>query len=225
VKERIIGENTLRHVRLLDLALQAARAVVRIAVDHSSGSGFMVAPDLVMTNNHVLAGRAQTEQAEFAFDYQLGVDGRQLPVRAVRAAPGGLFYTNSDLDFTVAELASPPDFGAPLRPKHQVMERDERVSIIQHPGGGLKKISMQNNFVAYADRRVVQYYTSTEPGSSGSPVFNDDFEVVAIHHSGGMLEEPGTGRRYLRNEGTSMIAVLADLRANAPEFVAHLTRA
>ncbi|MBK9054813.1 MAG: trypsin-like peptidase domain-containing protein, partial [Chloroflexi bacterium] len=43
---------------------------------------------------------------------------------------------------------------------------------------------MQNNFVAFADTRIIQYLTSTEPGSSGSPVFNNDFVVVGIHHSG-----------------------------------------
>jgi V8-like Glu-specific endopeptidase len=59
-------------------------------------------------------------------------------------------------------------------------------------------------------------------GSSGAPVLNDDFEVVAIHHSGGMLEEPGTGRRYLRNGGSTMIAVLQDLKANAPKVFASL---
>ena len=39
---------------------------------------------------------------------------------------------------------------------------------------------MQNNFVAYADANIVQYATSTLPGSSGSPVFDDEFKVVAI---------------------------------------------
>jgi V8-like Glu-specific endopeptidase len=81
---------------------------------------------------------------------------------------------------------------------------------------------MQNNFVAYADANVVQYTTSTLPGSSGSPVFDDDFQVIAIHHSGGMLIEPGTKQCYLRNAGTSMIAVLKDLQVNAPEIYARL---
>jgi len=55
-----------------------------------------------------------------------------------------------------------------------------------------------------------------------SPVFDDEFKVVAIHHSGGMLVEPGTQQRYLRNAGTSMIAVLKDMQANAPEIYARL---
>jgi predicted NACHT family NTPase len=124
----------------------------------------------------------------------------------------------AELDYTVVSLKDLPSFGSPLILKSKQVRRDDRVAIIQHPGGHLKKISMQNNFVAYADANVVQYTTSTLPGSSGSPVFDDDFQVIAIHHSGGMLLEPGTKQRYLRNAGTSMIAVLNDLKSNAPEI-------
>ncbi|NET08105.1 MAG: hypothetical protein F6K09_39345 [Merismopedia sp. SIO2A8] len=52
----------------------------------------------------------------------------------------------------------------------------------------------------------------------------NNFEVVAIHHSGGMLTEPGTKRRYERNAGSSMIAVLEDLKAHAPQIYARLER-
>jgi V8-like Glu-specific endopeptidase len=96
------------------------------------------------------------------------------------------------------------------------------VAIIQHPGGHYKKISMQNNFVAYADDRVVQYTTSTEPGSSGSPVFDHAFSVIGVHHAGGLLTVPGSSERYLRNEGISTIAVIDDLVRNAPEIASQL---
>ena len=224
VREKIIGENTLRDISLLELALAAARAVVRIGLPGGAGSGFMIAPDLLMTNHHVIASAAQTEHAEFTFNYQLDRHGKACETLTAGAKPQGLLHTHPELDYTVVQLAAPPAFGEPLRLRAVRSERDARVSIIQHPGGHFKKISMQNNFVAYADNTVVQYFTSTEPGSSGSPVFNDAFEVIAIHHSGGMLEEPGTGRRYLRNAGTSMIAVLADLKAHAPAILGQLAR-
>ena len=226
VSEKIIGENTLRPIHYLELALAAARAVVRLRVPTADGaalgSGFMIAADLLMTNHHVIGSRAQAEGAEYSFNYQLDRDGKPCPVTTVGARPGGLFHTQPDLDYTVVQLAEPPAFGDPLRLRAVVAPREARVAIIQHPGGHFKKISLQNNFVAYADNRVVQYFTSTEPGSSGSPVFDDDFAVVAIHHSGGLLEEPGSGRRYLRNAGTSMGAVLADLKQAAPDILARL---
>jgi V8-like Glu-specific endopeptidase len=61
-------------------------------------------------------------------------------------------------------------------------------------------------------------------GSSGSPVFDDDFQVVAIHHKGGMLPEPTTQRKYYRNQGISMVSILKDLQANVPEIYAQLQR-
>jgi V8-like Glu-specific endopeptidase len=222
VQEKIIGEDTLRHIYILNLALEAANAVVHLKTPTSLGTGFAIAPNLVMTNNHVIASREEAERTEYTFNYQLDLNGKESSTKTVLALAGGAFHTNAELDYTVVSLKDVPDLFHPLVLKSQLMRRDDRVTIIQHPGGHLKKISMQNNFVAYADTNVVQYTTSTLPGSSGSPVFDDEFNVIAIHHSGGMLPEPNTQRRYLRNAGTSSIAVLKDLQQNAPEIFARL---
>lgn len=178
----------------------------------------MISPNLLMTNNHVIATQDEADKAEYIFNYQLDSNGKECSILTVGALSSGAFYTNQELDYTVISLKDVPDFGKPLILKTKQVRQDDRVAIIQHPGGHLKKISMQNNFVAYADTKIVQYTTSTLPGSSGSPVFDDDFYVIAIHHSGGILTEPSTQRRYLRNAGSSMIAVLKDLQANSLEI-------
>jgi V8-like Glu-specific endopeptidase len=224
VQEKIIGEDTLRHVRVLELALEAARAVVHVTLLGGYGTGFVVGDDLLMTNNHVLDSADRAMGSTFTFDYQLDVAGKLQDTTVVSAQADGLFHTNPDLDYTVVQLAEVPDSAKPLRLRPVRVKRDDRVAIIQHPGGHVKKISMQNNFVAYADDRVVQYTTSTMPGSSGSPVFDEEFEVVAIHHSGGMLAEPGSQRHYLRNAGSSMVAVLRDLEVAARELYERLNR-
>lgn len=224
IKEKIIGENTLRDIYILNLALEASKAVVRIRTPKGLGTGFMVAPDLLMTNNHVIQSQEIAEKSDFSFNYQLDTNGKECPTQITGALPNGAFYTHEELDFTVVTLKDVPDFGSPLIFKSKLVRRDDRVAIIQHPGGHLKKISIQNNFVAYADKEVLQYTTSTEPGSSGSPIFDDDFQVVGIHHSGGMLPEPGTQKRYLRNAGTSAIALLNDLKNNVPEIYTRLVK-
>jgi V8-like Glu-specific endopeptidase len=58
---------------------------------------------------------------------------------------------------------------------------------------------------------VVQYLTDTMPGSSGSPVFNDKWELIVLHHSGGWLPEPSTKSTHFRNEGIRVSAIAADL--------------
>jgi hypothetical protein len=236
VRERIIGENTLRPIYYLHLALRAAEAVVRIEVPGvGAGTGFLVAPDLMMTNHHVIADAEQARRAEASFFYELGIDKRERAIRIVGTADDALLFTDAELDVTLVRLKDPPVLGhyLPLRPAR--LEQDRRVAIIQHPGGFLKKISIQNNLVAFADARLVQYYTSTQAGSSGSPVFDDDFAVVAIHHSavydagwdGGDRIRQSDPKRVeevqWRNQGTSMIAVRDRLRAEAPVLLAEMT--
>lgn len=223
-RERIIGENTLRHINLLHKALRAANGVVRITIPKQGyGTGFMVGPDLIMTNHHVIENASQASGAEFAFFYELDIAGHKRDEVIVGAAADGLLHTDPQLDFSLIRLQSPPDFGPPLALKPARVEQNQRVAIIQHPGGFYKKISLQNNFVAHADDRLIQYYTSTEAGSSGSPVFNDEFEVVGLHHGWIELAEPDPGQRYFRNQGSGMIAVLDALKAAKPVLWSALT--
>ncbi len=224
VLEKLIGENTLRPIAMLEQALLAAESVVHISGTQGMGTGFVAGQGLIMTNHHVLRSKSQALDAIFTFNYQLDIHGQPRATRFAQPVPDGLFYTNPDLDITLVELADIPETIQPLALKPRRVAKESRVTIIQHPAGSWKKISLQNNFVAYADTKVVQYTTSTLPGSSGSPVFDDDFHVVAIHHAGGDLPEPTTLRRYLRNEGISMMAVLADLAANAPDIHARLNK-
>jgi len=237
IRERIIGENTLRHVAYLEQAVRTADAVVRIDVHGlGSGTGFLIAPDLMLTNHHVIADQAQADRAEIVLFYQLTIDGAVREGVAVRAANGGLMLTDPKLDVSVVRLANAPrlDHYPALRPA--LIERDTRVAIIQHPSGGLKQVSLQNNLVCYGDREVLQYYTSTKPGSSGSPVLDDEFNVVAIHH--GAVKNPDWQRDsgvrsqtdpkriedlQYRNQGTCMIAVCDWLRTQAPRLLAGAT--
>ncbi len=222
--ERIIGENTLRHVNMLRKALRAAEAVVRISVPGEGyGTGFMVATDLMMTNHHVIADAAQAEGMEAAFFHELDIDGNKRDEVIVGTAAGSLLYTNFKLDLSLVRLQDPPVFGSPLGLRPVRLEQNQRVAIIQHPGGFLKKISLQNNFVAAADEQLIQYYTSTEAGSSGSPVFDEDFQVVGLHRGYIELAEPDPEDRQFRNQGSSIIAILNDLEKRAPEILVTLT--
>lgn len=117
VREKIIGENTLRHINFLEKALEAARAVVRLTVPTAAGaaygSGFLVAPDLVMTNHHVIGTREQGERSEFTFGYQIDRTGAPGPIVTVGARAQGAFHTTAELDYTVVEIEGRPDFCTP----------------------------------------------------------------------------------------------------------------
>jgi len=77
-----------------------------------------------------------------------------------------------------------------LLPQLHTFRQGEDLFIIQHPSlGGLEtepqKIVLAPNAVAAenADHTRVTYAVNTEHGSSGSPCFTSNWELVALHHS------------------------------------------
>jgi V8-like Glu-specific endopeptidase len=89
----------------------------------------------------------------------------------------------------------------------------EHVVIIQHPGGGAKQIALTANQVVNLFEHRLQYTTDTLPGSSGSPVFNDAWKVVALHHAGGNLVTNPRGDRMFANQGILMAKILERLKS------------
>jgi Effector-associated domain 1/Trypsin-like peptidase domain len=58
--------------------------------------------------------------------------------------------------------------------------------IVQHPEGAPLKLALDTNAVIgiNGNGTRVRYRTNTEKGSSGSPVFDQNWNLVALHHSG-----------------------------------------
>jgi hypothetical protein len=223
VEEKIIGANTLRPVAFLAKAWRASRAVAYLDVGPGrwSGTGFLVSENLLVTNAHVVPGADLLEYTSVLFNYELDEAGVSQTPAAVRPRGAGHYWVNSQLDYAVLELADDPgkEWGW-LTCVPDVPGVGERVNIIQHPGGQQKQVALQGNFVEYADETLLQYVTATLPGSSGSPVFSDRWEVCAIHHAGGALLEPATGRRHFRNEGIRLSRIREDL---VPEISTRFT--
>ncbi len=222
--EKIIGErSTLLPISFLEHGMQRARAVVRILLPGdgnsapASGSGFLSDNGLIITNHHVLADGAAARRAVIQFNYQQTTDGLDVQPQEERLDVDAGFATSAEDDWSAARIAG--DAAAlvaawgGLRLLPVATQKQEAINIIQHPGGGPKQIALYHNVVVYSDDRVVQYLTDTLPGSSGSPCFNDAWELVALHHSGGWLREPGGKEAYFRNEGIAIGRVIAGLRS------------
>jgi len=214
--EKIFGENTLRPIAFLDRGLEVSKSVAYISVTDGvgrwSGTGFMVAPNLAMTNHHVVSDPALLSGVRLRFNYQENFKGEAQPTKDYPAVPAGVFHADEGLDYAILEVQGEPgrEWGwLPMQPRD--VKQGERVNVIQHPNGQPKQISMQNNLVEYVGGNVLQYVTATNPGSSGSPVFNDGWQVVGLHHAGGSLPEPTTGKFFNRNEGILVQRILKDL--------------
>ena len=213
--EKIWGkQSALVPVSFLELGVRCARAVARIRVaDGSLGTGFLVEEDLLVTNHHVLRDREAAASAILHFNHQKTADGRDAEVEEGRLDPGSFFATSTEDDCTIVKVHGNPTarWGAIALRSAQI-KRDDRVNIIQHPGGDQKQLSFFHNLVEYVGAGRVQYLTDTLPGSSGSPVFDKDWQLVALHHSGGWITEPGSRDRFFRNEGIYVDRILDLLR-------------
>lgn len=213
--EKILGRaSTLVPISFLEIGLLKARSVAKVRLSGgASGSGFLTHDDLLITNHHVLPNKAAASTATVLFNYQQTAAGLSAEVDEHKLLPDDLFQTSDLDDWTAVRIAGHP--GAkwgelPLAPAR--IEAGTRVNIVQHPAGQHKQISLLFNLVAYVGNNRVQYLTDTEPGSSGSPVFDEGWNVVALHHSGGWLPEPGGSDQsatFYRNEGI-LIDVIID---------------
>ena len=63
----------------------------------------------------------------------------------------------------------------------------DHVTVIEHPDADYKQIALRENQVIGRGKGGVTLYYSADTlhGSSGSPVFSDEFMLVALHHAGG----------------------------------------
>lgn len=214
--EKILGStSTLLPISFLETGLTKSRAVMRIACGGGLGTGFLTEDNLIVTNNHVIRSEAAAAGAEAQFNYQKSADGLDLPVTIKKLAPEEGFATSMEHDWTVVRLAEPEvaeEWGC-LPLAAQYPKREDRAIIIQHPGGGPKEIGVYRNLISYANSETgrVQYWTDTLPGSSGSPVFDHHWNVIALHHSGGRIREPGTKKLVYRNEGIHISTVAAGI--------------
>jgi len=197
---------------------------------NAQGTGFLVAPDAVLTNYHVmeplLKGTRTVADFECVFDFKV------LPSQTRTSTPIGLHATDwnidsspfskpegegkpdqadptpDELDYALIRLAEPfgakpwamnpnPDGGAPARgwvrvpDAAPVFKSPMGVLIAQHPAGWPLKLAIDTDAINQATNHWlngngtrVRYATNTLGGSSGSPVFDLEWNLIALHHYG-----------------------------------------
>lgn len=221
--EKIINEsnpavdiNTWR-TRLTALELRVCRVDIN---ESPSGTGFLVGPDVVITNFHVvdtvLNGGDSESALSCLFDYKILADGTRKhgqrmglhPERGILAhspctageqagEPDRTLPKPTELDFALLRLEKKASDETPL---DSVTPRgfeclptapfdfkvNQPIIIVQHPRGRPLKVAIASKGVigVNANQTRVRYRTNTEAGSSGSPVFDINFNLTALHHVG-----------------------------------------
>jgi S1-C subfamily serine protease len=232
--EKVLGDTSyLPHDWLLR-GIRRACSVGRVwrkGAEQAVGTGFLLPGDLLrpewagrqvfLTNSHVVSqapvqtGTLLPNQAAVSFDAAEGRAGELAPRHAVKS----LRWESPirELDTTMLEL----DVEIPSCDTYELAsllpQPGERLYVIGHPkGGGLSYSIQDNRVLAINDPPTrIHYRSPTDPGSSGSPLFNDQWEVLGIHHAGlddmPRLDDPN--KTYPANEGIPLKAIIGKLNS------------
>lgn len=221
--ERILGRNDLLPVSYFPRGALAADAVGRVVTSDgqghelSYGTGFLVAPGVILTNHHVLPDADTAGLSVIQFGYQAGIDGQIERFETARI-DNSRYLANEELDFALAGIAVAPGSRqrtvVPLIASTAKILPDEPVSIIEHPNAQPKQVALRDNKVIDLLPDFLHYTTDTDRGASGSPVFNDQWEVVALHHASIPASEPAAGAppAWVANEGVRISRIVAYLK-------------
>lgn len=204
--ERLVYGGDPMNVNFLERGMIAADAVTRIEVfdDESQlvghGTGFMISPQLLLTNRYVLATPESAARSWADFRHEYDALGRPVEPTTFALDPATFFFTDVELDITVVAVSPrTPDgteqvasFGwLRLSASDDTVLPGEWLSVVHHPGGRPKQVALRQNLLVDAGETELWYVTETAPGSSGAPVFNDSWQVVAVHSLGAPARDRG----------------------------------
>lgn len=239
--ERFVFQSDLLPFGFLAAADRTGRSVVRVIVPSIEdgtprlassgnplrffGTGWLIGTEHVITNHHVVEARGDGEGAARDDDFRLQALGAEVEFdfdaegqETERFRVASLVRSDRTLDYAVLKLDQAPG-RAPLpictRPITFDGDAPLAVNIIQHPQGAPKQIAIRNNLAAALKGGDLAYFTDTDGGSSGSPVCNDRWEVLALHkaatRSMGSFSYQGKQTAWV-NVGTRMDLIVADLQ-------------
>jgi|GEM_PF-1134461 len=175
---------------------------------NAMGTGFLVGPSSVLTNWHVVERLQKADSigdCACRFDYlrilgntrNTGSTTKVLEVSSYRpysegegnGTPDDPPPTPEELDYALLKLADQlgDRRGWVTLPKDQKLPlKHNPLLIIQHPDGSPMKLALDTQavFGEVHDGLRLRYATNTEPGSSGSPCFDIEWNPIAMHHMG-----------------------------------------
>lgn len=241
LKEVVVHRDDMVPYTFMTAGVAAGQAVAKLLVKRHSGgklqndaagkpliflgSGWLLAPNLLLTNHHVINAREAGEAAASETDFGLQALGTTAlfdydyeSVQGTEARVMELVAWNRPLDYALLRVdgdgrkglstSGPLTYSGPE-------ENRPALNIIQHPDGQPKKFAIRNNLLTQATDTQLRYFTDTMGGSSGSPILDDGWNAVGLHRGA----TPVTGVNFngkpvaYVNVGTQLSSILADLRA------------
>ncbi|MER7070867.1 serine protease [Terrabacter sp. NPDC000476] len=231
--EKVFGSDRYVTLSWYVKGLTRCRAVARLETpdEEGLGTGFLVRGAdfhtrlpavLLMTNGHVVPEAIDADQVVVAFHAADAGHSDPQRFRVVRQ----WFYDSSQaphLDTTLLELDGLPVATEPVPVSTRLpalgADVTPRAYVIGHPMGlEQPQFSLQDNRILGYSDHLIHYRSPTDPGSSGSPVFDRHWNLIGLHHSGSssMARLDGQPGVYAANEGIRVSAVRTALHERWP---------
>ncbi len=176
---------------------QAAKSAVGRIIHNImgwQGTGCLVSRRLFITNNHVIPNQRKATEYAIEFDYELDARNRPKPVTKFALAPSMFFVSSpeEELDFTIVAVGMRvfgkgrlSNFGfCPMKCQSASENPGQLATIVGHPKGRFKQTLIKGALITFVNDEVLHYYADAEVGLSGSPIFNDQWQLIGLHHWG-----------------------------------------
>jgi endonuclease G len=192
-------EPELWDLTFLKRGIDQAASVCRI--ERSSGeplgTGFLVKPDILLTNYHVLTENNRVDLKTNLSDIVLRfgyfsseVTGETIgKTFQLSTNPIEKFSPTNKLDYVLLRVEAAILQHSEMCPVDlnyaQLPTLNSGINILQHPQGKTMQLALSRNGVTVIDEHngLIQYVSKTYGGSSGSPCFNENWQVIALHHA------------------------------------------
>ncbi|MDI6098921.1 serine protease [Actinoplanes sp. NEAU-A12] len=235
--EGIAGSPHLLPGNWLRRGADISDTVALLETPAGDATGFLVSDWLLMTNAHVLPSAEVAARSTARFRHQENAAGRIGRSRQHTLDPDRFFLAEPGLDYAVVAVAAHGRTGrgpgrtygfVPLIGATGKILLGQPVNVVQHAGGRSREIAVRDNRLLELTGAHLVYAAGAAAGSSGAPIFNDRWELVALHRrlvetrdAQGRLvdidEHPVIGepesphRRWTAGQGVRVSAIVTDL--------------
>lgn len=196
VDESIIGQDDRKNVK--DISKMPNRSIVFIKsyIDdrrYYSGTGFMLDDYAVLTAAHVITSKNKEEEIKnilvhAGYKNDTAIYGTAKVIKTYVLSEW-VKSPNIYYDMTLLILDKPLGSVTGKLKLNDKVKLDDYISTSGYPGGENKNIKIGYQY--YSSGKIVKvtnnnifYDLDTEGGQSGSPIFNENKEVIAIHTNG-----------------------------------------
>lgn len=189
-----------------------------IPVIRATCTGFLIAPDVVMTNNHCVSKTSEAKGVKITLMKEKGVPMEKW----WKYDCGELIGTNFQMDVSLLRCSGRPgDTFGTVELEEDIYLHDPIYVIQQNCNYYADPYCSSWKKIARGQVQLItneiKHNADTLGGSSGSPVFSSAFhQVVALHHAGQDLNsQTGQGSA---NYAVPMKGILAFIKSNYPQI-------